>query len=117
MLSLRSLFLGVAALVPVGGIASAESPAVDAAALFKRSCAMCHGPDGRAATPAAQRLGVKDLSHTERTDDEIRSAIVGGLKGTKTTMPAFGSKFTEAELDALVALVRSLRDSENPAKP
>jgi mono/diheme cytochrome c family protein len=108
---------GVVAVVVQSVVASAEVPAVDAAALFKRSCAMCHGPDGRAATPAAKKMGVKDLSHTELSDDQIRTVIVDGVKGAKGAMPAFGAKFSAAELDALVVHIRGLRDSENPAKP
>lgn len=99
------------------GLASADEAAVDAAGLFKRSCAMCHGPDGKAATPAARKMGVKDLSHSTLSDDQIRSTIVEGVKGAKGAMPAFGSRFAPAELDALIAHVRGLRDSENPAKP
>lgn len=103
-------------LVLAGGVL-AEGPAVDAAATFKRSCAMCHGADGKAATPAAKKMGVKDLSHTELTDEQIRAVVVDGVRGSKGAMPAFGAKFSTVELDALVAHIRSLRDSENTAKP
>jgi cytochrome c6 len=108
MCYLRGIVVGVVA-AGLSAIASAEAPAVDAAALFKRSCAMCHGPDGRAATPAAKKMGVKDLSLTELSSDQVRVAIVDGVKGVKGTMPAFGARFSAAELDALVAHIQSLR--------
>jgi len=115
-MTLRGLLLGLAA-VGMSVAAVADDFAVDAGALFKRSCAMCHGLDGKAATPAARKMGVKDLSLTELTDEQIRTAIVDGVRGPKGAMPAFGAKFTGADLEALITHVRSLRPPENAAKP
>lgn len=116
MVNLRWILVwGVGVVLPVVG--RAEGVPADGAALFKRSCAMCHGTDGRAATPAAKKMGVKDLAHTQLPKEQVRAVIVDGIKGAKGAMPAFGAKFSAAELDALVAHVRGLRESENPAKP
>lgn len=115
-MTLRGMLVGLVAVgMPVA--AMAEAVAVDAGALFKRSCAMCHGPDGKATTPAAKKMGVKDLSLTELTDEQIRGTIVQGVRGPKGAMPAFGTKFSDADLEALISHIRSLRPAENAAKP
>lgn len=96
--------------------ASAEETAIDGAELFRRTCAMCHGPDGKATTPVAKRMGVKDLSTSQLTDEQIRGAIETGIRGAKGVMPAYGGRFSEAELAAIVQYVRSFRAAENDAK-
>jgi len=43
----------------------------DAHELFLKSCAPCHGKDGKAKAPAARKLGEKDLSLSQLTDAQI----------------------------------------------
>lgn len=95
----------------------AEEAATDGAVLFRRTCVMCHGPDGRADTPMGRRSGVKDLTASALGDERIRETIRHGARNAKGAMPAYGAKFSAAELDALVAFVRSLRPAQNAAKP
>lgn len=81
-----------------------------AAALFRASCAGCHGAGGRgdgpAAPPGAQ---VPDLTaaslHDGRTDEQIARVIREG----QGLMPGFGSEINERGIAALVAHVRTLR--------
>jgi mono/diheme cytochrome c family protein len=84
--------------------------------VFIKNCAPCHGPDGRARTPAARKLGVKDLTESKTTDAEIEKSIKEGRpdKSGKLVMPAFGEKVTAAELQTLIKTVKSLR---KPAAP
>jgi len=112
----RRLLLGCFVLLGAG-TTHADDAAEAGAALFRRSCAVCHGPDGRAATPAAKRLGARDLSMSTLTDDQVRTVIVEGMRGARSAMPGFGTKFSPEELDALVAHLRNLRESQNGAKP
>ncbi len=69
-------------------------------ALYQAQCSVCHGDDGRAG-----RSGAKDLSVSTKTDKEITSLIKTG----KNTMPPMDKLFDEAELNALTAYVKSLR--------
>ena len=83
----------------------------DGAALYEHYCIPCHGPDGRARTPAARKLGAKDLTESKLTDAEIAQQIAGGKKdaGGKERMPAFKATLAEPEIAALVGFVKSLR--------
>ena len=83
----------------------------DGAALFEQHCIPCHGPDGRARTPAARKLGAKDLTESRIPDIEITRQITEGRKDTggKEKMPPFREKLTDPEIAALVAFVKSLR--------
>jgi len=81
----------------------------DAAALFKDKCATCHGKDGRAKTFKAKFNGARNLTDSvwqgEVTDERIFNSITNG----RGKMPAFGKKLTDAEIESLVAFVRSFK--------
>ena len=108
---------GIAWVVSLTPEMGAAEVADQGATPFQRTCAMCHGPDGRAATPVARRMGVKDLTVSALTDDQIRRVIEEGVKTAKGAMPAYRGKFSDAELEAIVAHVRGLRETEKPANP
>jgi mono/diheme cytochrome c family protein len=82
---------------------------VDAHALFNENCAKCHGMDGRARTFHGRLVGAQNFTdakwRTNVTDEEMSDAIKKGPKA----MPAFGKKLSQAEIDALVAYVRSFK--------
>lgn len=84
--------------------------ASEAAALYKSKCATCHGKDGRAKTFKAKfnsARNLTDASWQERvTDERIFNSIANG-RGSK--MPAYGEKLSIAQIEALVAHVRSLK--------
>jgi mono/diheme cytochrome c family protein len=68
--------------------------------LFMMNCAHCHGSDARGDEGP-------DLHGITKSDARITAIIKNGIKGE---MPKFGAKLTDADLQALVAFVRSLRD-------
>ncbi|MDB4938878.1 MAG: exported protein of unknown function [Labilithrix sp.] len=77
--------------------------------LFANTCARCHGMEGAGGPPAfaggpSPRNFRDHAFHGERTDEQLKLTIVNG-KGA--AMPAFGTMFSEAQLQALVAHVRS----------
>ena len=79
----------------------------DAATTYKAKCAMCHGADGKAATPAGKSMGAHDFASDEvrkQSDAELEQIIVKG----KGKMPAYGTKLKPAEIKDLVAYVREL---------
>ena len=79
--------------------------------VFAKACASCHGKDGKAQTPAAKKLGVKDLSESKLTDEQIVQQILEGKLDLKkeSKMPAFKEKLTKAELDSLIPVVKAFR--------
>ena len=77
--------------------------------VFASVCARCHGADGSGGLPAfdggpAPRNFRDHAFQEARSDGQIKLTIVNG-KGLG--MPPFGTTFTDAQLDALVAQVRS----------
>jgi len=68
--------------------------------LFMMNCAHCHGNDARGDEGP-------DLHGVTKSDARISSLIKNGIKGE---MPKFGAKLTDADVQALIAFVRSLKD-------
>ena len=67
--------------------------------LFLKNCAHCHADD------ATGDEG-PDLHGLERTDEFIAKRIRNGVKGKMT---AFGQKFSQTDIDALIAYLRTLK--------
>jgi cytochrome c6 len=83
------------------------SAAADAAATYKAKCAMCHGADGKGATPAGKSMGAHDFASPEiqkMTDADLATVITKG----KGKMPAYENKLKEAEITDLVSYIRQL---------
>jgi cytochrome c6 len=83
------------------------SAAADAAATYKAKCAMCHGADGKGATPAGKSMGAHDFASPEvqkMTDADLATVITKG----KGKMPAYENKLKEADIKDLVSYIRQL---------
>jgi mono/diheme cytochrome c family protein len=93
------------------GIGIETGLAGDPEELFVKSCAPCHSKDGKAQTPAAKKLGVKDLSLSKLTDSQIVEQIREGKQPSQTQskMPAFKEKLTPEEIQSLVEIVKQFR--------
>ena len=70
-------------------------------ALFMMNCAHCHGNDARGDEGP-------DLHGLTKSDARISSLIKNGIKGE---MPKFGAKLTDTDVQALIAFLRSLKDT------
>jgi len=90
---------------------SQSALAGDPSELFGKTCASCHGKDGKAQTPAAKKLGVKDLSLSKLTDAQIIERITEGKQDTQgsSKMPAFKEKLSPEEIQSLVPVVKEFR--------
>jgi len=94
----------------VGSGAAAAAHAADAAAgkaLYEKSCAGCHGPDGKGNQKMATILGEKGLNivgkdTAKKSDDQLRKIIAEGAG----KMPA--AKLTKEEQKQALNYVRSL---------
>jgi cytochrome c oxidase cbb3-type subunit 3 len=115
-----SLFviIGLGAARPAGSRirnVSSSQVARDAETIFKSKCSTCHGKDGSAKTFKAKFNGARNLTDAKWqesvTDERIFNSISNG-RGRK--MPAFGKKLTDAEIESLVAHVRSLKKHLTP---
>lgn len=98
----------------LGLLATMAAPlasASDAKELFVKNCAPCHSKDGKAQTPAAKKLGVKDLSLSKLTDEHIAQQIRDGKqeKQSGSKMPAFKEKLSTEEIKSLIAVVKEFR--------
>ena len=84
---------------------AAASPALAGEAkrgqsLFDHNCAHCHGDDAR----GDEGPSLYDL---KKSDARVTKIIKGGIKGE---MPAFARKFTDSDVQALIAYLRTLKD-------
>jgi mono/diheme cytochrome c family protein len=90
----------------------------DGPAIFAEACARCHGPGGVPDASMVAQLGVKDLTseHVQRElgDDQIRQRILRGSDNRR--MPAFQGALSDAQVDAVVAYVRSLGGGAAPGR-
>ncbi len=67
--------------------------------LFERNCAHCHGDDAR----GDEGPSLYDL---KKSDARITKIIKEGIQGE---MPTFGKKFEDADVQALIAYLRTLK--------
>ena len=74
---------------------------------YKARCAMCHGDDGTANTPAGKMFKAASFSDPAivKIPDADRFAIV---KKGKDKMPPFGDKLTDDQIKAVLAYIRTL---------
>jgi cytochrome c553 len=103
-------------LLTIGFAAAAlfSASAADVKENWDKTCAKCHGPDGKGDTKMGQKLGIKDLTDAklqgELKDDQAFKAIKEGIKdgeGKIKMKPAEG--LSDDEIKALVGHVRTLK--------
>ena len=106
----KTLVLAIALL----GAAVVTATAADVKETWEKTCAKCHGPDGKGQTKMGQKLGIKDYTDAkvqgEMKDEEAFKAVKEGLKdkeGKILMKPAEG--VTDDEIKALVQHVRSFK--------
>lgn len=98
----------------LGFTAAMAARAGDAKETWDKTCAKCHGADGKGQTKMGQKLGVRDYSdakvQADLKDDAAFKAIKEGLKDKddKTLMkPVEG--LSDDDIKALVAQIRSFK--------
>ena len=77
-----------------------DATTLDVEQLFASSCGWCHSDGGRVAGKGPQ------LANSLRSDDYLSNRIKTGKEGA---MPAFGSAFSDAQIDAIIKYIRSLK--------
>jgi len=94
-------------------VTALAAPKGGARTLFNSDCASCHGQNG---TPTAvgKSLNAPDLGSTDvqkHTNTELQEIINNG----KDSMPPFKGKLSDAQINSLVAYIRSF--SKQPKTP
>jgi mono/diheme cytochrome c family protein len=116
----RGLVLGLIAIVVVSGQtrAVAAGDARAGAKLFAQRCARCHGPGGKGNGPDLAKLHLdsppdnftdKEIN-AELSDYKINKIVTGGGAAVDKSpkMPAFGGKISPAQIQDLIAFIRTL---------
>lgn len=105
---MRKLITAAALGILIAAPSAIASGGPDGAAIFKSKCAMCHGPDGAGQTTMGKNLKLRDLRSADvqkQTDAELVKWISDG----KGKMPAYKGKLTPADINAVVAFIRTLK--------
>ena len=90
-----------------------SASAADVKENWTKSCAKCHGPDGKGDTKMGKKLEIKDFTDAKYQasikDEDMLKAIKEGVKdGDKVRMkPAEG--LSDEEMKALVTYVRAFK--------
>ena len=82
--------------------AEASPNDIDGATMFATVCGWCHEDGGRTAGKGPKLAG------TTRSDEFILNRIRNGKPGA---MPAFGGSFSEGQIVAILAYIRTLEDT------
>ena len=80
--------------------AAPDNAPLDVRQLFATTCGWCHSAGGRAAGKGPQ------LMNDPHDDGFLRNRIKNGKQGA---MPAFGSTFSDAQIDDIIKYIRSLK--------
>ena len=103
----KSIILTIAIL----GAALATASAGDAKENWEKSCAKCHGADGKGQTTMGKKLKVMDYTDPKMqakfTDEEAFKVTKEGKKeGDKTLMKAYKDDLSDQEIKDLIGYVR-----------
>ena len=74
---------------------------------YKTKCAMCHGPDGSAATPMGKMMKIPSFKSPEVVKASDAS-LVAVTKSGKGKMPAYNGKLTDAQVREVVSYIRTI---------
>jgi mono/diheme cytochrome c family protein len=95
-----ALTLAVPAVAQQPTATAPDNAPFDVEQLFGSTCGWCHSDGGRAVGKGPQ------LMNSPRDDDYLRNRIKLGKEGA---MPAFGSAFSDAQIDEIIKYIRSLK--------
>lgn len=119
MNGMRGWFTTAVVIMGAAGVSGAwaeEAKELPGKKPYEKSCASCHGKDGKGNDKMAKMFKVdpKELDLTsedsaEDSDEELTKVIVDG----KNKMPAYGKKMKAEEIKSVVEYLRSLAPSKD----
>jgi mono/diheme cytochrome c family protein len=91
-----------------------SSLAADGKENYDKSCASCHGKDGKGDTKMGKKEGVKDYADAkswEGLDDAkaFKSVKEGMKEGDKVKMKPFADKLSDDDIKAVITYMRTLK--------
>jgi cytochrome c6 len=89
----------------IAGPAFAQAPGADT---YKAKCAMCHGADGLAATPAGKSMKVLSFKAPEMVKASD-AQFIAATKNGKGKMPGYAGKLTDAQIKDVISHIRTLQ--------
>jgi mono/diheme cytochrome c family protein len=110
----KAIQLTVAAAALAAFLCSAAR-AEDASVIWTKTCAACHGKDGKGDTRMGRKAGVKDYTdpkvQADLTDEKAIKTIKEGIKDDqgKELMKAYGDAYTDDEIKSLIAYLRGFK--------
>ncbi|MFZ0632554.1 MAG: cytochrome c [Acidobacteriaceae bacterium] len=75
---------------------------------YKAKCAMCHGPDGTAATPMGKMMKIPSFKAPDQAK-ATEASYIATTKDGKGKMPAYNGKLTDGQIKDVVSYIRSLQ--------
>jgi cytochrome c oxidase cbb3-type subunit 3 len=100
--------LGIGVLMVSAALQAAPAP--DGAAIFKQTCVMCHGANGKGMAALKTPDFTDAKWQASQKDKDLTDAIKNGRKGT--AMQPFGGKLQDDEIQALVHYIRAFDSSK-----
>ena len=110
-LIIKSSVIAACLIAALAGTARAD----DARALWEKTCASCHGKDGKGDTKMGRKVDVKDYTDAKVqgafTDEQAIKAVKEGIKDDKgkERMKPYGELLSDEEIKSLVAYLRAFK--------
>src|SRR6266481_1140232 len=95
-----AIFLGSSAALVFGQVPN--SPA----STYKTNCVSCHGQDGRGSA-VGKSLHAADF-HSAQVQQQSDAQLANVIAEGRGNMPAFGTRLSKDQIDALVKYIRTL---------
>jgi mono/diheme cytochrome c family protein len=83
--------------------------ALDAAQLYAKTCASCHGNDGRAKTIKGKLKHARNLTEGEWQEKVSDERIFNSIMNGKGKMPSYAKKLSQEQIESLATYVRALK--------
>jgi cytochrome c6 len=106
-MSTKAMILSAVVALAAVSTLKAQQPADSSAAIYAKSCAMCHGPQGTPkATMAGQMTDFANAQTMSTVADSVMRRILTDGKGR--IMPAFKTRLSAEQINGLVRYIRTL---------
>jgi mono/diheme cytochrome c family protein len=100
------LTLAIIELLTSGHPANGQTTNNSAASLYKTNCVACHAQDGRG-SPLGKSLHAADF-HSAQVQQQSNAQLAGVIAQGRGSMPAFGTRLSKDQIDALVDYIRTV---------